>query len=219
MKALFITFEGPDGGGKTTQANLLSKWMKERNITHILTKEPGTPYIEECKKIRELLLDPSHTLCPNTELFLFLADRAQHVEHLIRPKLEQGIHVIGDRYSSSTICYQQARGISRDKIQVFNDFATGCLVPDITFLLDAPIEVGLERARSKSIYKNGDRMEKEDKYYHEVVRNNFLKLAESIAEQHRFQVIDTTPPKTIEKTHKEITEIIAKKLWLKGEEI
>ena len=214
--ALFITFEGPEGGGKSTQAKLLAKWMKDRNIPHILTKEPGTEHIEECKKIRELLLDPNYSLAPNAELFLFLADRAQHVEQLIKPNLEKGIHVICDRYSDSTKSYQSARGISRDKIDFIVDFATGKLMPNITFLLDIPIEVGLERAKAKSIYKDGDRMEKEDNKFHKAVRNNFLKLAESITEEHRFRIIDASPPKDIETIHKEIIGVVSKELWLKG---
>jgi dTMP kinase len=138
---------------------------------------------------------------------------------VIVPNLEKGVHVICDRFSDSTKAYQQVRGITRDKIDFLIKFATGGLVPDITFLLDIPVEVGLERAKAKSIYKEGDRMEKEDIKFHESVRNNFLKLAESITEQHRFKVIDAAPPKDIETIHKEVVSAISKELWLRGEEL
>lgn len=215
-KALFITFEGGEGGGKTTQAKLLSKWMEDRGIPYILTKEPGTPYINECKAIRELLLNPENDLCDSAELLLFLADRAQHVSKLIIPSLAEGKHVICDRYADSTRVYQCARGFSRDKIDVFLQFATNGVMPDITFLLDVPVDVGLERARAKSIYKNGDRLENAGVKFHEDVKYGFLKLAESIEEQHRFSIIDTTPPKTVEQTHKEIVDKVSKKLWING---
>lgn len=218
-KALFFTFEGGEGGGKSTQAQLLSEWMKKRSIPHVMTKEPGCPYIPECVKLREVLLDPKNELTPTSELFLFLADRAQHVEQFIRKQLEQGIHVIGDRFSDSTRIYQCARGFSRGKIDMLLELATGGLAPDLTILLDVPINVGLERARAKSIFKNGDRMEQAGARFHEDVRHGFLKLAESLTERHRFVVIDTSPPKTIEQTHEEIVKHVSKKLWVKNMEV
>jgi dTMP kinase len=218
MKSLLIVFEGGEGSGKSTQAQLLSDWMKKRNIPHVLTKEPGCPYIQECVKMRELLLDPKNELTPTAELLLFLSDRAQHVETFIRKQLEQGVHVIGDRFSDSTRIYQCARGFSRSKIDMLLEFATGGLTPDLTILLDVPTNIGLERARAKSIFKNGDRMEQAGTRFHENVRHGFLKLAESLAERHRFVVIDTLPPKTIEETHEEIVKHVSKKLWIKGSE-
>ena len=213
-KALFITLEGGEGVGKTTQATLLSKWMSDRGIKHKLTKEPGTSHIEECVKIRELLLNPVNSLVPTAELLLFLADRAQHVEGLIRPSLEAGEHVICDRYSDSTRVYQCARGLSRSKVDVLLDFTTSGLLPDLTFVLDVPVNIGLERAKAKSLYKGGDRMENAGLKFHEDVRYGFLKLAESIEEQHRFQIINAAPPKTIEETHEEIVKLISKKIWV-----
>jgi len=213
-KPLFITFDSGEGTGKSTNAQLLSDWMKKRNIPHVLTKEPGCPYIPECGKIRELLLDPKSDLTDTAELLLFLADRAQHVEMFIKKQLEQGIHVISDRYADSTRIYQCARGFSRTKIDMLLEFATGGLTPDLTILLDVPVNIGLERARAKSIFKDGDRMEQAGVKFHEDVRHGFLKLAESLSERHRFVVIDTSPPKTIEETHKEIVKIVSKKLWI-----
>jgi len=214
MKPLFISFEGIDGSSKTTQAELLSGWMGERAIGHVLTKEPGTPYIVECKVIRNLLLSPEYNLSDKSELFLFLADRSQHVHSLIRPSLDAGKHVICDRYSDSTRVYQCARGLSRDKVDILLDFATDGLLPDLTFVLDIPVDVGLARAKAKSIYKEGDRMEKAGTKFHEDVRYGFLKLAESIKEQHRFQIINAAPPKTIEQIHDEIVEHISKRIWI-----
>jgi len=212
--SMFITFEGGEGGGKTTQAKLLSEWMKDRNIPHCLTKEPGDPQIAECAKLRKLLLDPANDLVPSSELFLFLADRAQHVEKLIKPELAAGRHVICDRYTDSTRVYQvAARGFSRTKLDPLLEFATGDLMPDITFLLDVPVAVGLERARAKSIYKDGDRMERETTEYHEKVRQGFLRLATSLSEQRRVVRIDAAPPKSIEEIRDEVVRHIAKHLW------
>lgn len=216
MKPLFISFEGGEGGGKSTQAKLLAEWMENRGIAHVLTKEPGTPFIEECKEIRELLLNPKHNLCDSAELLLFLADRAQHVHGLITPSLNQDKHVICDRYADSTRVYQCARGFSRDKIDILIEFATSGVMPDITFVLDVPVEVGLERAKAKSIYKGGDRMESASERFHHDVRYGFLQLAESITEQHRFFIIDAAPPKTIQQIHEEVVKEISRRLWAEG---
>lgn len=218
VKGLFISFEGLDGSGKSRQTQLLSEWMVKNNIEHVTTKEPGCPHIPECIKIREILLDPKNQLCPSTELLLFLSDRAQHVEMFIKKHLENGVHVLCDRFADSTRIYQCARGFSRSKIDMLLDFTTGGLTPDITFLLDVPVEIGLERAKAKSIYKDGDRMEQSGVKFFEDVRYGFLKLAESLAEKHRFVVLNTAPPKTVEETQEEIITYMAKKLWLGGED-
>lgn len=212
-EALFITFEGGEGGGKSTQAKLLFDWMNERGIPCVLTKEPGTSFVEECVKIRELLLDPRYNLTPSSELLLFLADRAQHIEKFILPTLKSGKHVICDRYSDSTRVYQSARGLSKRIIDQLLDFATGKLSPDVTFLLDVPIDVGLDRARLKSIYKDGDRMEKAGDKFHEDVRHGFLKLSESLEDGLRWKVINAAPPKSIVDIHNEVTAHISLKIW------
>lgn len=215
-RGLFITFEGGEGGGKTTQVNKLSEWMKERGIKHEITKEPGCQHIEECVKIRQLLLDPSNNLRPTSELLLFLADRAQHVECFIRPQLESGVHVLCDRFSDSTRIYQGARGFSRSKVDFLLDFATTGLNPDLTFVLDVPVDVGLTRARAKSIYKEGDRMEMAGVQFHEDVRHGFLRLAENVKET-RFHVINAAPPHTVDQIHTEVTEVLSRRLWTNGE--
>lgn len=214
-EALFITFEGGEGGGKSTQANLLYEWMKNRDIPCVLTKEPGTAFVEECVRIRELLLNPKYNLTSSAELLLFLADRAQHVEKFIIPTLKEGKHVICDRYSDSTRVYQSARGLSKRIIDQLLDFATGGLKPDVTFLLDVPINVGLDRARAKSIYKDGDRMEKAGEKFHEDVRHGFLKLAESLEDGLRWKVINAAPPKTVLEIHNQVIEYISLKIWSK----
>ena len=210
-KGLFITLEGGEGSGKTTQAQMLSDWMSKRNMPHVLTKEPGSDILE-CKKIRKLLLDPSNSLVPRTELLLFLADRAQHVEKLIRPNLEKGVHVICDRYSDSTRVYQSARGLSRQNIDLLLDFTTDKLDPNVTFILDVPVQVGLKRAKAKSIYKDGDRMEMAGLKYHEDVRHGFLKLADNLSAS-RFYLVETEN-KTLDDVHNCVVEHISKKLWL-----
>ncbi len=216
-KGLFITFEGGEGSGKTTQAKLLSKWMSDRNIQHVLTKEPGCSELEECVKIRKVLLDPQNKLASRTELLLFLADRAQHVEKFIMPSLENGVHVICDRYSDSTRVYQSTRGLDRNKINMLIDYSTLGLEPDLTIIFDLPVEVGLIRARNGSQYENGDRIEREGIRFHETVRLGFLKLIESISNRD-FYLIDSAPPKNIEEIHEEVVDKISKKLWRGSDE-
>lgn len=216
MKPLFISFEAIDGAGKSTQAKMLSDWMVKQNIEHILTKEPGTPFIPECQKIRELVLNPNNQFCKKAEFFLFLADRAQHVEKLIIPALANRRHVISDRYMDSFRIYQSSSGISRDKTDQFLEFSVKDTVPDITFLLDMPVEIALNRARKNSKYEGGDVFEQKTVEFHDKIRNGFLKLAKSVEEQHRFYILDVTPPKTKEETHKEIINIISKKIWIQG---
>lgn len=212
-KGLFITFEGGDGSGKTTQIQKLTEWMMSRGIKHVVTKEPGCPHLLECVKIRQLVLDPKNDIASRAELLLFLADRAQHVEKFIRPKLAEGVHVLCDRYSDSTRVYQGSRGLSRQKIDSLLEFTTDSLDPDLTFLLDVPVEVGLLRAREKSAYKGGDRMEQAGLQFHEDVRHGFLKLAENIREK-RFCVINAAPPKTVEQVHEEVTTEVSRRLWV-----
>lgn len=212
---LFVTFEGGEGAGKTTQIELLSQWMLKLNIPHVLTKEPGSPHLEECVKIRKLLLDPSSNLTPTSELMLFLADRAQHVANLIRPKLGAGTHVICDRYIDSTRVYQGvSRGLGRTRLDPMLDYATGGLVPDVTFVFDVPPEVGLQRARAKA--GGGDRIEREALDFHMRVRQGFLKLAESLSDQGRIILINAAPPKTVEAIHEEVIAHMSKRLWVDG---
>ncbi|KKK74035.1 hypothetical protein LCGC14_2887780, partial [marine sediment metagenome] len=131
---MFITFEGIEGSSKTTQAILLSQWLNELKIGHLLTKEPGASISKECRQIRKLLLDPESDIVSKAEFFLYLADRAQHVEKIIRPALDEGKLVISDRYSDSTYVYQGwGRRLDSEKIGPMIDFAANYVEPDITF--------------------------------------------------------------------------------------
>jgi len=213
-RPLFVSLEGMDGSGKTSQAKLLSQWMTKLNIPHILTKEPGSPHLEECIKIRKLLLDPVNDLTSTSELMLFLADRAQHVAKFIRPKLAAGLHVICDRYVDSTRVYQGvSRGLGRTKLDPMLEFATGGLMPDATFIFDVPPEVGLQRARARST-GGGDRIEREALDFHVRVRQGFLRLTESLSEQGRIILINAAPPKTVETIHAEVIAHMSKRLWV-----
>lgn len=212
MKPLFITFEGGEGTGKTTQIRMLSDWMEERNIPHIVTKEPGSD-LPECRKIREILLNPESDVADAAELLLFLADRAQHVERMLKPALESGKHVLCDRYTDSTRVYQGIRKLGRTKLDPLLEFATRGLMPDMTFIIDVPVETGLKRAKGAGEYEGGDRMERQAMEFHQQVRQGFLKLAESLSEQGRMVLVDAAPPRTIEQIHEEIASRVAGRLW------
>jgi len=207
---LFITFEGIEGCSKSTQSQMLYDWMQQKNIDCVITKEPGSPHIEECKKIREIVLNPKNEINPTAELFLFLADRAQHVD-FIKENLKNGKCVICDRYIDSTRAYQSARGFSRSKIDDLLSFAINDLYPDLTILLDLDVEIGLKRAKKVSEFKGGDRMELAEGSFHSAVRYNFLQIASSITDQHRFKVVDAN--QTIDTIHKEIVHAVSRRLW------
>ncbi|MFH1073970.1 MAG: dTMP kinase [Candidatus Firestonebacteria bacterium] len=205
---IFITFEGPEGSGKTTQIKLLVHYLKSRGISVVETREPGGSEIAE--KIRELLLDPRNKkMAAPAELLLYLASRAQHIKDKIKPSLEKGKTVICDRFSDSTMAYQgYARGISKQLIQSMNNFATSGLKPDLTFYVDIDVDIGLRRARKRSGRK--DRLELEKTSFHNKVRRGYLALAEK--EPGRIKIIRGNG--TIEEISKQIcffTDKILKK--------
>ncbi|MCY3974890.1 MAG: dTMP kinase [Simkaniaceae bacterium] len=185
---MFITFEGPEGGGKTSLIEKVFRKMREAGIPALATKEPGGTPAGAC--IRELLLRSDGTpLGKRAELLLFLADRAQHVEECIIPALRENRTVLCDRFNDSTLAYQGvARGEEGPFLESLCRFAGSDLVPDLTFLLDLPPEVGLRRRRG-----GVDRMEKEDVFFHTKVREGFLRLAEKAPS--RFRVVDATRPR------------------------
>ncbi len=177
----FMTIEGIEGCGKSTQARLLAERLGRRAV---LTAEPGST--ELGKAIRSLLLHQGGRISPSAELLLFLADRAQHVEEVIRPALSAGKIVISDRYMDSTLAYQgYGRGLPLAYVRSLTTQAAGGLIPDVTVVLDIAVEVGLARARERSA---PDRMEAEERAFHERVRQGFLALARE--EPERFVVID-----------------------------
>ena len=157
MKGKFITFEGVEGCGKSTQTKLLKDFLEKENIQIMATREPGGPIIAE--EIRNLLLDPIYKeMLPETEMLLYMAARSQHTGEWIIPALEAGKFVICDRYYDSTIAYQgAARDLDRKMIDMIRAYATYGLVPDLTILIDMPAEVGLTRISGRAI----DRLEQE----------------------------------------------------------
>jgi dTMP kinase len=193
---LFITFEGIEGCGKTTQVKRFVKRLKGLGISLITTFEPGGTRIG--KNIRKILLDSRNKhLSPLTELILYAADRAQHVEELIKPALNEGKWVICDRFFDATVVYQGiARGQDMKLVQSLNAQVTQGIQPDITFLLDCPVDMGLNRALKRNeaqSQKGQDRFEREALDFHRAVREGYLDLARK--NQDRFVVLDATLPK------------------------
>lgn len=180
---IFITLEGPEGCGKSTQAKLLCEYLSKRSYAYLHTREPGGTKAGE--RIRSVLLKSNGVAISDlAELFLFEAARAQIVTEVIRPAIEDGVIVVCDRFSDATVCYQgYAGGVPLKVIDSLNRIATGGLKPDITILLDIDTRTGLQRAKKKGI----DRMEKKDITYHERVRSGYLKLAKK--EPGRIKVI------------------------------
>lgn len=172
-KGIFITFEGCEGSGKSTQAKLLYRYFKKQGHDVILTYEPGGVKISN--KIRDILLSAKNkNLHYKTELLLYLAARAQHVEEKIKPALKEGKIVICDRFSDSTFAYQgTARKIDHKTIEFINNFATSGLLPDIVILIDIPPDIGFKRIKKHKY----DRLEREKLSFHKKVRNGYLLLA------------------------------------------
>lgn len=199
--ALFITLEGPDGCGTTTQANLLSEKLQAEGVKFILTREPGGSGVEIVEQIRKMLLTKhNQNMTSETEVLLYFAARAQHIRELIRPNLEQGTTVVCERFNDSTLAYQgYGRGLDLRMLREIAQFSTGGLVPDITFLLDITPEIGLARRDPHAL----DRLESEHLEFHRRVRRGYRILA---CGNPRFVVIDA------EKPIDEIAEIVWQKV-------
>lgn len=190
--ALFITFEGPEGSGKTTQIRLLAEWLREQGADVLHTREPGgTPTGDQ---VRALLLDrEAADMTPEAEVLLFSASRALLVARVIRPHLQRGGIVLCDRYADSTYAYQgYGRGLDMEMLRLVTRFATGGLEPDLTFLLDLPVHEGLRRKRGGEGAHDWNRMEAEALAYHERVRAGYHALA--AAAPHRWVVLDARAP-------------------------
>jgi dTMP kinase len=190
---LFITLEGVEGSGKTTQAAILGDALRRGGHRVTVTHEPGGTRAGEA--IRSIFLDPAVALDASAELLLVLADRAQHVREKLRPAVAAGEIVISDRYSDSTIAYQgYGRGFDLKVLADLNRLAGDSMRPDLTLVLDLPIETGLERtrARVKGATRGPDRFEGEAQEFHRRVREGFLAIAR--AERDRVKIIDTTRP-------------------------
>ena len=193
-KGLFITFEGADGCGKTTQMNLLAEYLKKQGREVVLTREPGSKGLGE--KIREILLNYDGEVSDRCESFLFLADRAQNIDTIVNPAVDAGKIVLCDRHTDSSVAYQgYGRGLDIERINMLNNLATNGKKSDITFVFDIDTETSMKR-----VGKEKDRMESAGFEFHTKVRNGYLEIAKK--EPERIKVIDAS--KSIEEIHQEV---------------
>ncbi len=198
QKGLFITFEGADGCGKTTQINLLKDYLENKGYSVLLTREPGGKGLGE--KIREILLNYDGIVADRCESFLFLADRAQNIEVIIKPAIEKGQIVLCDRHTDSSVAYQgYGRRLDIEQIKTLNNLATGGMQPDLTLVFDIDVETSMKRVGNEK-----DRMESSGKEFFNRVRNGYLELAKN--EPNRMKVVDSTV--SIDEIHQEVIKII-----------
>ena len=196
--SLFITFEGADGCGKTTQIELVNKYLQEKGYKTLVTREPGAKGLGE--KLREILLNYEGEVSPNCESFLFLADRAQHVDCIIKPALKNNTIVLCDRHTDSTIAYQgYGRQLNIQEIKKLNDIAVNGLKPDLTIVFDIDVETSMQR-----VGKTKDRMESAGMEFFNRVRNGYLAIAQE--EPNRVKVINSAD--TIENIHTKVVELV-----------
>lgn len=216
MAGTFITFEGIDGSGKSTQLRLLGNFLRANSCDALITREPGGTTLG--LRLRAALLDAMEEVDPLTELLVFAADRAQHVRRMLRPELDAGRVVISDRYADATVAYQGAgRGFSPELIAQIVQLATEGLKPDLTLLFDLSIEESSSRTARRSSGKNSgkisrDRLDIEKADFHERVRDAYLQIA--LAEPERVKLIDTSGP--VERTQERVREIIVPYLRSRG---
>jgi len=203
---VFITFEGPDGSGKTTQIRLLADWLRERGYEVMLTREPGGTDIGN--QIRHVLHDPDNDeMDARTEILLYSASRAQNVAQFVRPALSAGKIVISDRYADSTLAYQgYGRCLDLDILEMITTFATGGLAPDLTLYLDVPAQEGLSRRQSGG--EEWNRLDAEALEFHQRARAGYLNLIAQ--DPSRWVVIDAARP--IEEIESEIRAAVQTRL-------
>ena len=184
-KGCFITFEGADGCGKTTQLELAAKYLKDKGFNVLTTREPGAPGLG-CE-LRKILLHYDGYVSPKCESFLFLADRAQHIDTIVLPEIEKGTIVLCDRHTDSTVAYQgYGKGVDLEQIHYLNNLATSGHKPDLTFVFDVDTETAQKRVGSEK-----DRMESEGIEFHKRVRNGYLQIAQK--EPQRVKVVNANP--------------------------
>lgn len=188
MRGVFLTLEGGDGSGKSTQSALLAEWLESRGRTVLVTREPGGTELGE--EIREMVLHRRGHIAPRAEALLYAADRAHHIATRVRPALERGDIVLQDRYLDSSVAYQGAgRVLDPAEVRSLSLWATEDLLPDLTILLDLDESVGRDRLKARTKY---DRLEDEERDFHARVRAGYLALAD--AEPERFLVLNATDP-------------------------
>lgn len=207
MTGLFITLEGPEGAGKSTNREYLAERLRAEGIDVVLTREPGgTPLAE---RIRELLLAPSdEAMCADTELLLVFAARAQHLDQVIRPALARGAVVLCDRFTDATYAYQGGgRGLSQARIATLETFVQGALRPDLTLVFDLPVDVGLARASARGRL---DRFEQEGRAFFDAVRSTYLERAQ--AQPQRYRLVDAA--QTLEQVQVQLDALLPQLLDL-----
>lgn len=203
MAGVFITFEGIDGCGKSTQLRLLSSELRVRGLEVLTTREPGGTTLGQ--KLRAALLDVQGEVDPLAELLVFAADRAQHVRTVLRPSLAENKIVMSDRYADATVAYQgSGRGFKAELISEIVQLATEGLTPDMTFLFNLSVSESAVRTRRRVAAKNTDRLDSENAEFHERVRQAYLEIAQ--ADPHRVQVIDARG--SAQETHALVMNIV-----------
>jgi dTMP kinase len=212
MAGTFITFEGIDGSGKSTQLRLLAEFLERTGCKPLLTREPGGTPVG--LRLRAALLDAHEEVDPLTELLVFAADRAQHVRRVLRPAIAAGRVVFSDRYADATAAYQGAgRGFSPELIAEIIELATEGLQPDLTLLFDLSIEDSTRRTRRRvNSQQQGDRLDAEADDFHLRVRDAYLQLAQ--AQPERIKIVETNQP--VELTHQRVKEIVVPFLRSRG---
>ena len=212
MAGTFITFEGIDGSGKSTQLRLLAEFLQSKGCEILLTREPGGTPVGN--RLRSALLDAQEEVDPLTELLVFAADRAQHVRRVLRPAVEAGKVIFSDRYADATVAYQGAgRGFSPELIAEIVELATEGLKPNLTVLFDLSVEDSTARTRRRTNGKQmGDRLDAEADDFHLRVRDAYLAIAN--AEPERVRIVETNRP--VEETHEHVKEIVVPFLRSRG---
>ena len=204
MKGKFITFEGVDGSGKSTQLRMLAQVLAERGLDVVTTREPGGTTLGQ--HLREAFLETTETVAPMAELLAFAADRAQHVEFLIKPAIAAGKIVISDRYADATFAYQGAgRSFAEGKVNQVIDLATGGLKPDLTLFFDIPVETAISRMSDRDeTQAKKNRMDEETAEFYSRVRGAYLWIAER--EPERFRIVDASG--SIAEIHAAVVDVV-----------